>query len=49
MSAYDPKQTSLVAAHMSAFGDKADITRTLQTLCELRHIGWVIFSLSLHH
>jgi len=25
MSAYGPKQTSLVALHMSAFGGKADI------------------------
>jgi hypothetical protein len=28
MSAIGPKQTSLVATHMSAFGGKADITRT---------------------
>ena len=26
MSAYDPKRTSLFAPHMSAFGEKADIT-----------------------
>jgi hypothetical protein len=26
MSAYDPKRTSLVAPHMSAFGGKADMT-----------------------
>jgi len=26
MSAYGPKQTSLVALHMSAFGGKADMT-----------------------
>jgi hypothetical protein len=35
------------AAHVR-FRGKADITWTLQTLYELRHIGWVIFSLSLH-
>jgi len=27
MSAFGPKQTSLVALHMSAFGGKADIVR----------------------
>jgi hypothetical protein len=26
MSVYGPKQTSLVASHMSAFGGKADMT-----------------------
>ena len=29
MSAFGPKRTSLVAPHMSAFGGKAHVTRTL--------------------
>jgi hypothetical protein len=32
-SANDPKRTSLVAPHMSAFGSKADMTIALKNVC----------------
>ena len=33
MSAFGPKQTSLVASHMSAFGGKADMAYCSANVC----------------
>src|SRR5262252_4176903 len=38
-SAFGPKQTSLVALHMSAFGGKADIRRPAQPLALSLQVG----------
>jgi hypothetical protein len=50
MSAYGPKQTSVVAPHMSAFGGKADMTKhrcpLLQSLLGVKRTSLVAAHMS---